>query len=197
MVLRLLLAGAEELVAGHGEGRDLLPLARLRISGSRVRRPVSRTLFTVRSPSRSVGCADLDPASPADDAGHARRRAAPARIGDSSGKVAGPGGRARGGAAVRRAAWSLAADRTRPAALTGGSTPLHGLAGRRVASRAVGRLRRRGPSGVGLRTAAVVSSSSTAAPASGAMVATGRLEAVIVGVGTSGGPSCATPGSAR
>ena len=41
------------------------PLARLRISGSRVRRPVSRTLFTVRSPSRSVGCADLDPASPA------------------------------------------------------------------------------------------------------------------------------------
>src|SRR6266566_227156 len=31
-----------------------LPLDRLRISGSRVRRPVNRTLFTVRSPSRSA-----------------------------------------------------------------------------------------------------------------------------------------------
>src|SRR5512146_2682096 len=39
-----------------------LPLASPRISGSRVRRPVRRTLFTVRSPSRSVGCADCDPA---------------------------------------------------------------------------------------------------------------------------------------
>src|SRR4051794_12528580 len=32
-----------------------LPEARLRISGSRVRRPVNRTLFTVRTPSRSTG----------------------------------------------------------------------------------------------------------------------------------------------
>ena len=38
------------------------PLARLRISGSRVRRPVRKTLFTVGSPSRSAGCSGPDPA---------------------------------------------------------------------------------------------------------------------------------------
>src|SRR5439155_26150226 len=40
-----------------------LPLARLRISGSRVRRPVNRTLFTVHSPSRSADGNRADPAS--------------------------------------------------------------------------------------------------------------------------------------
>src|SRR6187551_3812486 len=56
-----------------------LPLARLRISGSRVRRPVSRTLFTVRSPSRSAGCSGPDPASPAGDGRTVARRSAPGR----------------------------------------------------------------------------------------------------------------------
>src|SRR5512146_398362 len=57
-----------------------LPLASPRISGSRVRRPVRRTLFTVRSPSRSVGCADRDPAFRRGDAVTLAITPAPRRI---------------------------------------------------------------------------------------------------------------------
>src|SRR5205809_90661 len=56
-----------------------LPLARLRISGSRVRRPVNRTLFTVRAPSRSADGYRADPASGGcSDGEDAARRRKPA-----------------------------------------------------------------------------------------------------------------------
>src|SRR4029077_18596261 len=77
------------------------PLARLRISGSRVRRPVSRTLFTVRSPSRSAGCAGLDPASPRGDERRVATRPAPTHI--ESCTVAYAGADAGGGRLARGA----------------------------------------------------------------------------------------------
>ena len=83
-----------------------LPEARLRISGSRVRRPVSRTLFTVRSPSRSAGCAGPDPA-------YGRR------VQIAAGWVAGPGGRARRRVAFGGTAFGGAIVSAGPA-ITGG-----------------------------------------------------------------------------
>src|SRR5688572_24553904 len=65
-----------------------LPDARLRISGSRVRRPVRKTLFTVRSPSRPAGMVRYRPACGR-------------RVQSRRAWVAGPGGRAKGGL-VRR-----------------------------------------------------------------------------------------------
>src|SRR5688572_13903315 len=61
-----------------------LPDARLRISGSRVRRPVRKTLFTVRSPFRSAGMVRYRPA-------YGRR------VQSRRAWVAGPGGRAKAG----------------------------------------------------------------------------------------------------
>jgi hypothetical protein len=65
VILRLLLAAAEELVARHRERRDVLPAgeaAHLRIAceATREEDPIHGP-----SPSRSVGSTDLDPASPA------------------------------------------------------------------------------------------------------------------------------------
>src|SRR5204863_8757120 len=73
-----------------------LPLARLRISGSRVRRPVNRTLFTVRTPSRSADGYRADPASGGCSDGEDAARA----------EKAGPGGRTTGddGSAYQRSA---------------------------------------------------------------------------------------------
>src|SRR5512141_3373033 len=69
-----------------------LPLASPRISGSRVRRPVRRTLFTVRSPSRSVGCAGPDPAFRRGETRTVAPHAARARSGDLPVRYLGRGG---------------------------------------------------------------------------------------------------------